>query len=107
MNRRACRVDANHAEVVAAIVAAGGDVIDLSAVGEGVPDLLVGIAGRFVLVEVKDGKKKPSAQALTVMQTWFHRRMQSQRLPCIVVRSAEEAVRVLTGGTARVSGGAA
>ena len=46
-------VDANQAEIVAALRGCGVAVVDLSAVGHGVPDLLAAdIAGTF-LVEVK------------------------------------------------------
>ena len=47
--------DANQAEVVAALRAAGYAVLDLHRVGEGVPDLLVADerTGHQVLVEIK------------------------------------------------------
>lgn len=43
----------------------GASVQILSAVGKGCPDLLVGYRGKNYLLEVKDGKKKPSARRLT------------------------------------------
>jgi hypothetical protein len=39
--RRAAKVDANHGEIVKALRSAGCGVLDLSAVGNGCPDLLV------------------------------------------------------------------
>jgi hypothetical protein len=63
--RRAARVDANQRAVVEALRAMGATVQLLHAVGKGCPDLLVGFAGRNVLLEVKDGNKRPSARALT------------------------------------------
>jgi hypothetical protein len=63
--RRAPRKDANHAEVVAALRAAGVWVCDTAGVGNGFPDLLVWARGRFHLLEVKDGRKPASQRKLT------------------------------------------
>jgi hypothetical protein len=60
--RRAAKVDANHADIVKALRAAGCGVLDLSKVGNGCPDLLVH-AGVTVLMEIKDGSKPPSARS--------------------------------------------
>ncbi len=51
IHRRAARRDANEAAIVAALIAAGASVTHLSVAGA--PDLLVGAAGRTVLIEVK------------------------------------------------------
>jgi phosphoserine phosphatase len=67
--RRAARVDANQAEIVAALRAAGATVWIL-----GLPvDLLVGKAGHTLLVEVKtiEGKRKPHAARYTDLQREF------------------------------------
>jgi hypothetical protein len=54
MIRRAARVDANQAQVVSALRAAGAYVWII-----GLPvDLLVGYEGKTFLVEIKDGPKK-------------------------------------------------
>lgn len=55
---RRTRKDANHTEIVHALERAGYTVEDLSAVGGGCPDLLVGAAGRNVLLEIKNPKRK-------------------------------------------------
>lgn len=58
--RRRAKVDGNHKAIVAGLRAAGCSVLDLSACGGGVPDLLVGFNGRERLVEVKSpGATKP------------------------------------------------
>jgi hypothetical protein len=51
--RFAARVDANQSEIVDALRAAGRSVQSLSAMGKGVPDLLVGYRGTNYLLEVK------------------------------------------------------
>jgi len=80
MTRYAKRVDDNHKEVVEGIRAAlpEATVCDLSGSGKGVPDLLVGYAGRNFLLEIKDGAKSPSRRDLTDAQKTFHCRWQGQ-----------------------------
>jgi hypothetical protein len=70
--RRAAKVDRNHSEIAGAFVAMGCSVRSLAAVGGGMPDLIVGMPGINMLVEVKDGEKPPSARKLTDDQAKFH-----------------------------------
>lgn len=63
--RRAAKVDANQSDITSALRALGVSVQPLHMVGKGCPDLLCGYRGRNVLLEVKDGKKPPSARRLT------------------------------------------
>lgn len=65
--RMAARVDANHSEIVATFRKLGCSVLDLSRVGKGCPDLLIGLpwSRLNILVEVKDGTKSPSRRRLT------------------------------------------
>ncbi len=55
--RWAAKTDANHQQLMDAFRALGCSVLDLSRLGQGAPDLLVGKLGRSVLVEVKRDKK--------------------------------------------------
>lgn len=87
--RRAAKVDANQAEIVAALRNVGAGVCDLSAVGEGCPDLLVSYRGAWTLLEVKDGKKPPSARTLTQDQVKWHARHTAK---VHVVKSVDEAL---------------
>lgn len=67
--RKAARTDANQAEIVAALRAVGASVWPI-----GLPvDLLVGVAGQTVAVEVKRliGKRNPKAAKYTDLQREF------------------------------------
>jgi hypothetical protein len=70
--RRAAKVDENQPEIVAAARRMGCTVQPLHSIGQGCPDLLVGISGINDLWEVKDGKKVPSARQLTTDQLIWH-----------------------------------
>lgn len=87
---RAARVDANHADVVAALRAVGASVQSLAVCGGGVPDLLVGLRGRTYLIEVKDGSKPPSARRLTPDEEAWHREWRGA--PVAVVKNVDEAL---------------
>ena len=91
--RRAAKVDANQEAVVSALRAAGATVQSLAAVGKGVPDLLVGHKGKTLLIEVKDGRKAPSAQRLTEDQLRWHGAWKGGSLA--VVDGPEAALRML------------
>jgi Holliday junction resolvase len=88
--RRAARVDDNQAEIVAALRKCGCTVQSLAALGNGVPDLLVGRAGVNYLLEVKDGSKPKSARELTPDELrWLH----AWRGSAAVVETVEEALK--------------
>lgn len=95
MRYRRRKVDANQGEIVKALYGIGCGVVDLSAVGGGVPDLLVGYRGQNFLLEVKDPKrigKKPrgAAQISTdEKQQEFYAWWEG---PIAVVSSIEEAI---------------
>ena len=73
--RRAARVDANHGEIVTALLSVSGVTVhSLAGLGNGVPDLLIGANGRTFLAEIKDGEKCPSHRTLTPDQVqWIER----------------------------------
>ena len=91
--RRAAKIDANHVQVVLALEAAGATVQSLAAVGQGVPDLLVGFQGKTLLMEIKDGKKPPSHRKLTEQQLAWHGSWRGG--PLAVVDGPEAALRML------------
>lgn len=76
--RYGAKIDANQPEIVAALRKAGCTVQHLHAVGKGCPDLLCAVNGETFLIEVKDGAKPPSKQALTDDQITWHTGWKSQ-----------------------------
>jgi hypothetical protein len=94
---RAAKVDANQAEIVAALRAIGCKVYVSSSFGQGFPDLVVLTPRRHVvLLEVKDGAKPPSARKLTPEQVKFHNEWDGG--PVHVVDSIQAAIDAVTGG---------
>jgi hypothetical protein len=91
--RLAAQVDANQKAIVDALRSIGATVQSLAAVGKGVPDLLVGFRGNMFLLEVKDGRKPPSAQRLTALQVSWHSTWRGP--PVSVVRNVTEALRAV------------
>ena len=92
MSKFARRVDDNQGEIVLALRAAGATVRIITQ-GDGIPDLLVGYNKHTVLMEVKDGKKVPSAQKLTVAEEKFHREWPGDNLH--IVTSVDAALALL------------
>jgi hypothetical protein len=87
---RAAKVDSNHADIVKALRTCGASVQSLATVGDGCPDLAVGVRGITHFVEIKDGNKAPSAQALRESQVAWHSRWNGS--PVVVLKSVEMAV---------------
>lgn len=90
--RRAARVDANQAAIVAALRKAGCSVLDLSGVGGGCPDILCGRRGKNLLIEIKDGTKSPSRRSLTGPESEFMRAWQGSAVVITDVYAALDAV---------------
>jgi hypothetical protein len=63
--RKYARQDTNHSDIRSAFERLGCSVVDLSPLGNGCPDLLIGLGGLCIVVEIKDGSKPPSARKLT------------------------------------------
>ena len=69
--RRAARTDENHNEIINAFRAIGFTVSDTSRLGNGFPDAVISRSKRTAVVEIKDGKKPPSARVLTPAEKEF------------------------------------
>ena len=96
--RRAAKTDRNQAEIVSALRSIGATVQPLHTVGQGVPDLLGGFRGQRLLMEVKDGKKPPSAQELTQDQREW---ISAWRGGCVwVIRDVSQAIEAAQQTTA-------
>ena len=90
--RRANRVDANQDAIVQTLRACGA-YVRVVTMGDGVPDLLVGYRGYTLLLEVKDGRKPPSARELTPAEQKFFNEWTGGTLK--IVNSAQEALDLL------------
>lgn len=91
MSKYSWRKDGNHHAIARAFRQAGASVLDLSGVGDGCPDLLIGIAGVDLLVEIKlpVGKRGGTAHSdLNQYQRAFHGSWRG-RTP-VVVRRVED-----------------
>ena len=91
--RRSAKVDKNQPEIVEAMRRYGASVTSMAGLGKGVPDLLVGHAGKTAIVEIKDGSLPPSARGLTLDQQIWHAEWRGGTLA--VVCDVESAIRVL------------
>jgi hypothetical protein len=66
VTRHAKKTDANHAAIRDSIRNCGYRVLDLSACGNGVPDIAVMVGDeKSIFFEIKDGDKPPSRRKLT------------------------------------------
>lgn len=90
--RKAARVDSNSDEIVTALRAMGATVRIVTQ-GNGLPDLLVGFRGVTILMEVKDGKKVPSARKLTPAEQKFFDEWRGGIVA--IVNSVDEAIDLL------------
>lgn len=81
------RRDANHAEIKSAFLSVGCSVHDTTDVGNGFPDLVVGIAGANLLVEVKTPTGDHTPEQVRFYDEW--------RGSHYTIRSTEQAVQLV------------
>jgi hypothetical protein len=86
--RRRSRVDDNQASIVQVFRQMGCSVQPIHTLGRGVPDLLVAVRGKTLLVEIKDGSKPPSARRLTPDEMEWHAKWRGD---VYIVESTEQA----------------
>jgi rhamnose utilization protein RhaD (predicted bifunctional aldolase and dehydrogenase) len=71
MTYYAKRVDENQSQIFHTFIALGASVCNLSTVGRGCPDALIGYKGKTVLVEIKRDSKAPYTEPqIKFMQEW-------------------------------------
>jgi len=79
------KVDQNHTAIVQALRSHSGvSVFSTATLGDGVPDLIVGLDGWTILVEVKVGRKK-----LNTLQKLWHKAWRGT--PVVIMRTVEDA----------------
>ena len=95
MTGKASRVDANQKDIVDCLRNIPGvSVRSLAAVGDGMPDLLVGRCGKNWLFEIKDPSRIPSERKLTADQQKFFNNWPGQ---CQKVETIQEIIKTITG----------
>jgi Holliday junction resolvase len=85
--RRAAKVDANQAQIVSALEAAGATVQSLAAIGKGCPDILIAFRESMFLFEIKRDKAKTNELQKKWHIAW--------NAPVYVVREPDEALRII------------
>lgn len=94
MIHRARRVDENQRDIVQALRKIGACVIDLSASGAGVMDLLVCYRKRMWMVEIKNLKGR--GEILTPAQIKLHKAIGDAGCEVHIVRNVDEAIALVT-----------
>lgn len=89
--RRAAKVDRNQSEIVQVFRKLGFSVVLLHRAGDGVPDTILGRSRVNTLVEIKDGKKRPSERKLTPKQEVFFRTWKGDAR---VIESVDDALKL-------------
>jgi len=84
---RAAKVDANQAEIVAALRAVGVSVQSLATVGKGCPDLLAARGADTWVIEVKGPKGKLTPDQIEFLKNW--------RGVVHIVRTVDEALSIV------------
>ena len=97
LNRFAKRRDVNEPDIVAALRKVGAVSWPLDTPC----DRLVGFRGRWVTLEIKDGRKPPSARALTPAEVEFMAQCDYYHLPHYVVTSIAEALAAIGASEAQ------
>lgn len=89
---RAKRVDDNQTTIVRQLRKLGVSVQHLHTIGQGCPDLLLGVRGKNFLVELKDGSKSESKKKLTDDEEKFFNEWNGQVNKC---ETLEEIIKVI------------
>ncbi len=95
MTGKACKVDANQADIIECLRAIPGcGVRSCAEMGDGFADIIVGRYGRNWLFEIKDPDKIPSKRKLTDDQQKFHDSWPGQVQK---VETVQEIIKTITG----------
>ena len=88
------RKDDNHKSLVDTIIKVGGQVIDISALGRGVPDLIVNTRKGIQLAEVKNPKTDYGKAGASKSQKKWASNWQSR---VYIIRTDEDAINLVMG----------
>lgn len=102
--RKYGRQDTNHKDIGAAFERLGCSVANLSSLGKGLPDILVGFGGLSILVEIKDGSKPPSHRKLTKDEETFRMNWKGGYRLVTCLDDVLETVKVLQGWLGKIRG---
>jgi hypothetical protein len=87
------RTDSNHAEIIKALRKIPNlSVFSTHEVGKGFPDIVIGYKGINYLIEIKDGKKPPSARKLTPDEVKFHQEWSGQ---ISIIKNLDELLQII------------
>lgn len=87
------KVDDNQQAIVECFRKMGATVQPLHQVGDGCTDLVIGLMGLNVMVEVKDGSKIPSKRKLTQDQVIWHSLWRGWKA---IVECEDDCIRLVT-----------
>ena len=90
--RKFARKDGNHKEIIQAFRDLGASVFDTASLGSGFPDIVIGMKGSNVLVEIKDGSLPPSKRKLTPDEIKFH---ELWRGKVVIINNVDEVIELI------------
>ena len=91
--RKYAKRDANHSEIVNALRGIGASVLDLADVGNGAPDIAVGLRGETFFLEIKTATGRMTQDEMCFMTEW--------RGHYMIVRTVDQAIDAVTNPQAR------
>jgi hypothetical protein len=87
------RTDANQKKIVEMVrKLPGASITSTHTIGKGFPDLVIGYKGINYLIEIKDGKKPPSARKLTPDEVKFHHEWSGQ---ISIIKNLDELLQII------------
>jgi len=92
---RANRIDSNQTEIVAHFRAFGCSVLNISSL-KNCCDIVIGLHGRTIMIEIKDHKKPPSARKLTSGEIAFKESWKGCWRLCESIKDADKIIAELT-----------
>lgn len=92
MGNRQKKIDANQTKIVETLRKKRYSVAHTHMVGDGFPDIIVGVAGHNFLFEIKNPEQPPSKRRLTKDEERFHKEWKGD---VFVIETAAQAITVV------------